>query len=152
MSLAILNRLGIISYAQGNCKHYFCFLKNNFSGGGAFRAGAVGNYIQLTRPTPLIHRCSGPPSPVGKVKSFPSGRCVAQRIESKIAAGGSYTIKSGAALASARLRRGIASGCGWKLRTAHSSNAPHPSRLSAGHLPRWGRLRERLFRTPSCRF
>ena len=45
---------------------------------------------------PLIHRCGGPPSPEGKVKSFPFGRCVAQRIESNIAAGGSYTIKSGA--------------------------------------------------------
>lgn len=66
MSLAILNRLGIISYTQGNCKHYFCFLKNYFSGGGAFRAGAVGNYIQLTRPTPLIR-------PACRRATFPGG-------------------------------------------------------------------------------
>ena len=32
--------------------------------------------------------------PVGKPITFPAGRCVAQRIEMIIAAGGSYTIKS----------------------------------------------------------
>ena len=46
-------------------------------------------------PHPPLRR-SPFPGGEGWGKSFPSGRCVAQRIESNIAAGGSYTIKSGA--------------------------------------------------------
>ena len=30
----------------------------------------VGKYVPLSPVTPLIHRCGGPPSPEGKVKSF----------------------------------------------------------------------------------
>ena len=54
---------------------------------------------------------------ITRVKSFPSGRCVAQRMESNIAAGGSYTIKSGAGRAKPWLRRGVPCESGW-------SNAP----------------------------
>ena len=42
----------------------------------------------------------------GRLKSFPFGRCVAQRIESNIAAGGSYTTKSGAGSALAETEEG----------------------------------------------
>ena len=43
----------------------------------------------------------------GRLKSFPSGRCVAQRIQIVIAAGGSYTIKSEAGSAQPRLMRAV---------------------------------------------
>ena len=81
---------------------------------GSGRKNAV--YRPLSRIRPLIHhRFAAVPLPRrGRLKSFPYGRCVAQRIESNIAAGGSYTIKSGAGSAQPRLRRGVMSGSGRK--------------------------------------
>ena len=52
----------------------------------------------------------------GRLRSFPSGRCVAQRIQIIIAAGGSYTIKSDAGSAQPRLMRGSRDWRDWKAR------------------------------------
>ena len=56
-------------------------------------------------PHPPLRR-SPFPGGEGWGKSFPCGRCVAQRIESNIAASGSYTIKSGAGRALALTEKG----------------------------------------------
>ena len=76
-------------------------------------------------PHPPLRR-SPFPGGEGWGKSFPCGRCVAQRIESNIAAGWQLYHKKWCWLASARLRRGVMGESGWKIRTTHSRNAPHP--------------------------
>ena len=76
-------------------------------------------------PHPPLRR-SPFPGGEGWGKSFPSGRCVAQRIESNIAAGWQLYHKKWCWLASARLRRGVMGGSGGEIRTTLSRNAPHP--------------------------
>ena len=68
----------------------------------------------------------------GRLRSFPSGRCVAQRMKIKIAAGGSYTIKSDAGSAQPRLMRGSRDRRDWKAR----ANSYYPSSNRRRHVSR----------------
>ena len=85
-------------------------------------------------PHPPLRR-SPFPGGEGWGKSFPCGRCVAQRIESNIAAGWQLYHKKWCWLASARLRRGVMDESGGEIRTTLSRNAPLPSRLRRATFP-----------------
>ena len=102
---------------------------------GSGRKNAV--YRPLSRIRPLIHhRFAAVPLPRrGRVKSFPYGRCVAQRIESNIAAGWQLYHKKRCWLGAAETEEGRNERKRQEKRsipTALAHKAPHPPPLRGG--------------------
>ena len=102
---------------------------------GSGRKNAV--YRPLSRIRPLIHhRFAAVPLPRrGRLKSFPYGRCVAQRIESNIAAGWQLYHKKWSWLGAAETEEGRNERERQEKRsmpTALAHKAPHPPPLRGG--------------------